>query len=62
MNIGGVGVGGLDSLMTPLLPGDPSPSLGWPSAGWGGDDDTSHYGHHYVEHINEDGDHEEHED
>ena len=42
MNIGGVGVGGLDSVMTPLLPGDPSPSLGWPSAGWGGDDDTSH--------------------
>ena len=32
VNSGGVGVGGLDSVMTPLLPGDPSPSLGWPSA------------------------------
>ena len=42
MNIGGVGIGGLDSVMTPLLPGDPSPSLGWPSAGWGSDDDTSY--------------------
>ena len=49
MNIGGVGIGGLDSVMTPLLPGDPSPSLGWPSARWRGDDDTSHP--HHVEHA-----------